>query len=346
MAVRIKFQRGKSEFYTTLSKRVDEYFTKTKKSKNAGFEMVFKTVFYLTWVFGCYYFIMTNQLNHNMYLYYGVWSLMGLGCAFAAVNIGHDSIHGAYSSKKWINTLMSQSFSILGASPYMWDKMHNQAHHMNTNIQDYDEDLNSLPIIRMSPDQPLRKIEKWQHIYAPFFYGLGSLAWVFYKDYRKFFVPDIGGIPNNHKFMNYFGLFFWKFFYYAYMVVLPYYVIELPWQQVLFGFLIMHWFEGFALASIFYMAHVVEGLYFPKPNEDGSIENRWAIHQMHTTADFAPDNFFAKFLTGGLNFQVVHHLYPKICHTHYPEIAKILTKTAAEYNVPYVVNDTFLGAFA
>ena len=107
----------------------------------------------------------------------------------------------------------------------------------------------------------------------------------------------------------------------------------------------MHYFEGLALAIIFMLAHLVEGLHFPKPVE-GNIENKWAIHQLQTTADFAPNNFFAKFFTGGLNFQAVHHLYPKICHTHYPEISKILEKTAKEFDVPYVINPTFFGALA
>ncbi len=344
-AVRIKFQRGKSEFYSTLSKRVDAYFKESGKSKNANFEMIWKTFFFIGWVGTCYYLLMSNQLNDNLWLFYLVWTLLGLGCAFTAVNIGHDAIHGAYSSKKWVNKLMSQSFNILGASAYMWDKMHNQAHHMNTNIQDYDEDLNSIPIIRLSPDQKLRKIQKWQYLYSPIFYGLGSIAWVFFKDYKKFLAKDIGGIVNNHSFFDWISLFFWKFVYYALFIVVPFTMIDgVSWGHILGGFLIMHYFEGLALAIIFMLAHLVEGLHFPKPNEDGSIENRWAIHQLHTTADFAPNNLLAKWYTGGLNFQAVHHLYPKICHTHYPALHEILKVTAKEFDVPYIVNKSFFGA--
>ena len=346
MAVRIKFQRGKSEFYSTLSKRVEEYFKEKKLSKNANFEMVFKTIFFLSWIGACYYLIMFNKVNYNPWLYYGTWSLLGLGCAFAAVNIGHDAIHGAYSSKTWVNKFLSNSFNILGASAYMWGIMHNQAHHMNTNIQDYDEDLNHIPLIRYSPDQKLRKVQRWQHIYAPLFYGVGSIAWVFFKDYRKFFAKDIGGITNNHPPIQYFLLFFWKFVYYTLFIVIPFLVIDMSWQEVLYGFLIMHFFEGLSLAIIFNLAHLVENLHFPKPAEDGSIENRWAIHQMLTTADFARSNFIAKFFTGGLNFQVVHHLYPKICHTHYPAISKIIETTSKEFGVPYTINESFFGALA
>ena len=344
MAQKIKFQRGKSEFYSTLSKRVDEMFEEKKASKNANFEMVFKTFFFLGWIAACYYLLMFTSLNDVVF--YVVWAVLGLGCAFAAVNIGHDAIHGAYSKKKWINDLMSNSFNILGASAYMWNFMHNKAHHMNTNIQDYDEDLNSLPIIRMSPKQPLKPIHKWQHIYAPLFYGLGSISWVFLKDYKKFFSNDIGGYEMNHKFKDYFFLFFWKAVYYTLFIVVPFMIIDRPWNQILGGFLLMHFFEGFALAIIFNLAHLVEELHFPKPDPEGNIENKWAIHQLLTTADFAPNNLIAKWFTGGLNFQAVHHLYPKICHTHYPKISEIMKVTAKEFDVPYVINATFFGALA
>ena len=342
MAQKIKFQRGKSEFYSTLSKRVELYFRENNISKNANFEMVFKTIFFVSWISICYYLLMFTTLS-DVY-FYVTWALLGLGCAFTAVNVGHDAIHGAYSSKKWVNQLMSNSFNILGASAYMWETMHNKAHHMNTNIQDYDEDLNSLSIIRLSPQQPLKKIHRWQHLYSPLFYGLGSLAWVFFKDYKKFFSKDIGGYVQNHKPIHYFSLFFWKFVYYTLFIVVPFVMIGRPWYEILIGFLIMHYFEGLALAVIFMLAHLVEDLHFPKPDKEGNIENQWALHQLYTTADFARKNFIAKWFTGGLNFQAVHHLYPKICHTHYPEISNILEKTAKEFNVPYIYNDSFFGA--
>ena len=38
--------------------------------------------------------------------------------------------------------------------------------------------------------------------------------------------------------------------------------------------------------------------------------------------------------------QVVHHLFPGICHTHYPAIAPIVMDTCKEFNVPYKVYPT------
>mgnify|MGYP006166833045 CR=1 FL=1 len=50
-------------------------------------------------------------------------------------------------------------------------------------------------------------------------------------------------------------------------------------------------------------------------------------------------------LMGGLNYQVEHHLFPSICHVHYPAIAAIVKQTAAEHGVPYLQNESFAKAF-
>lgn len=53
----------------------------------------------------------------------------------------------------------------------------------------------------------------------------------------------------------------------------------------------------------------------------GQIQEAWAEHQMRTTANFATHNKLAAFFLGGLNRQIEHHLFPKVCHIHYGDIA-------------------------
>jgi linoleoyl-CoA desaturase len=38
---------------------------------------------------------------------------------------------------------------------------------------------------------------------------------------------------------------------------------------------------------------------------------------------------------------VEHHLFPRVCHIHYPDIAPIVKATAWEYGIPYMENATF-----
>jgi linoleoyl-CoA desaturase len=66
------------------------------------------------------------------------------------------------------------------------------------------------------------------------------------------------------------------------------------------------------------------------------IENEWAIHQINTTANFATNNKLISWLVGGLNFQIEHHLFPRISHVHYPAISKIIKSTCHEYGIEYI----------
>src|SRR5205807_1978247 len=118
-------------------------------------------------------------------------------------------------------------------------------------------------------------------------------------------------------------------------LVLPLTILHFTWYQVLLGFFVMHFVEGLTLAIVFQLAHVVENTEFPEPNTAGTIQNNWAIHQLATTSDFARKSKMAAFFFGGLNFQAEHHLFPKICHVHYPALSKIVEQTAGEYNVQY-----------
>jgi linoleoyl-CoA desaturase len=103
----------------------------------------------------------------------------------------------------------------------------------------------------------------------------------------------------------------------------------------------MHFVAAIILSVVFQLAHTVEGTTHPLPDECGNIENSWAIHQMNTTVNFATHNKWISWYVGGLNFQVEHHLFPRICHVHYPAIAPIVKKTAEEFGVPYLENPTF-----
>ena len=132
--------------------------------------------------------------------------------------------------------------------------------------------------------------------------------------------------------------------YYFFFLVIPFMVIDLPWQYILIGFIILHMVEGIALALVFQLAHIVEGTHFPSPDEKGMLGSSWETHQMYTTADFACENRFVNYFFGGLNFQIEHHLFPHICHVHYTAIAPIVKQTAEEFNLPYYSHPTYFGA--
>jgi len=340
---KITFQKDNRDFHKTVNQRVTDYFNTNNKSDKGNAFMYFKTFFYMSTLLVAYFGLIFG--GFDLWINNLLWIVFGLSSMFIAVNCGHDAIHGAYSHKKWVNKLMSNSFNLLGANAYVWSIAHNILHHTYTNIDGVDEDIESVPFARIAPSQEWKPIQKYQHIWLFLLYPLGTLSWVFRKDYKKFFQAKIGNYDNrNHPKIEYFNLFFFKALYYFLFIAIPIVMIDMPWYVVFGGFVLGHLFEGLAIAIIFMLAHVVEKVQFLMPDETGSMENNWAIHQMYTTADFGRPEFLTGFLTGGLNFQIEHHLFPKVCHVHYPAVSEIVKETALEYGVPYNDYPTFFSA--
>ncbi len=127
-------------------------------------------------------------------------------------------------------------------------------------------------------------------------------------------------------------------------LVLPMVILPFAWWQILIGFLTMHFICGIILALIFQPAHVLEDTSFFTPDDNGSVENNWAVHQLLTTANFGNKNRAFSWFVGGLNYQIEHHLFPNICHVHYRNLSPIVKATAEEYNIPYHQHKTFLSA--
>ncbi len=156
MTNKIKFAKTNDlDFYSTLNKRVDEYFTNNKISKNANWVMVFKTFFYLT-VLTTTYFILI--LGHStLAIQFLLWIILGFFTAFVGLNISHDAIHGSLSRHKSVNKVLSYSFNIIGANAYLWSIMHNIVHHTYTNIEGHDEDIESVPLLQGVPSSKINE---------------------------------------------------------------------------------------------------------------------------------------------------------------------------------------------
>lgn len=342
--ISFKNDNGK-DFVTDIKAEVNAYFEENNLSKHANAQMVIKTVTLLTLYFGAYALIISG-----MFSYTGMALLcfvMGIGMAGIGFSVSHDALHGAYSSNKTVNKLLGYTFDLLGANGYIWKITHNIVHHTYTNIHEHDEDLEVAAFIRLSPHAEYKAIHKAQHYLAFMAYSLATFFWVFIKDYRYFLKPNLGPYENkSHPKSEWVTLIITKLIYYTYMLVIPMMLLPVTWWQVLIGFTILHLTAGVILGVIFQLAHVVEGTDHPTENDEGDIENAWMIHQMETTSDFAHGNKLLCWYIGGLNYQIEHHLFPRICSIHYPEIAPIVQKVAERHNVPYNYHPTLREAIA
>jgi linoleoyl-CoA desaturase len=274
---------------------------------------------------------------------------MGFGVAGIGLAVMHDANHGAYSNKPWLNNLIGYSLNMVGGNAFNWRVQHNVLHHTYTNIHDVDEDISPRGVLRMTPHGDWKAIHRFQHFYAWFFYGLMTLVWVLVKDLVRLVRYHKDGLVRSQKtntMREAVILAVSKVIYFAYILVLPLLLLDITFLQWLGGFLLMHYIAGFILAIIFQPAHVIDGTEYPLPNENGVMDNTWAVHQLHTTTNYANNNTLLSWYAGGLNFQIEHHLFPNVCHVHYRDISKIVEETALEFGLPYKKHPTFMSALA
>jgi linoleoyl-CoA desaturase len=334
------------DFINDLRQKVKDYFETNHISRNANAGMVIKTIVMLS-LYLLPYFVMISGLVTSGPAIFLLWIIMGFGMAGVGLSIMHDAAHRSYSKKQWINTMLAHSLNILGGSVITWQYQHNILHHGYTNIDGYDEDIDPGIIMRFSPTKPRYFMHRFQHIYAWVLYGLMSLMWSINKDFKQLrrYHKEGAVLSSNKSYPRMiFNLIISKLVFYGIILVIPLIVLPIPWWMVVIGYLSMQFVCGLILAVIFQTAHVVPETNYFIPNEEGNIENNWAIHQLMTTSDYAPKSKLFSWYVGGLNYQVEHHLFPNICHVHYKKIANLVRETAHEYKLPYNVKPTFLSA--
>ena len=339
----IKFiPQDKNEFFNILKVRVEEYFSKNNLSRNYNSKMVLKTIILITVYIAP--FLLVILLNPPLWISLLLWSIAGVGMAGVGMSVMHDANHGAYTNSKKMNNFIGLTLNICGGSSHNWKLQHNIMHHTYTNISGMDNDIDDKIGMRFSPHTKQYGIQKLQFIYAFLLYGIVTLYWATLKDFiqlRRYTKLGINPNSKSENFILLMKIICNKILYFFVALFLPIYFLNLPAGEIVLGFLLMHFISGVILSVVFQMAHTVDGTSHPMPNEEGNIENSWAIHQMNTTVNFSRKSKWISWYLGGLNFQVEHHLFPKICHVHYPAISPIVKATAEEFSVPYLDNTTF-----
>ena len=169
------------------------------------------------------------------------------------------------------------------------------------------------------------------------------LQWTVMKDFKWFFgEAHIGNQKNiKHPFREYVVLIISKVWYFGATLALPLLVLSAPAWQIVIAWIILHILPGLTFALIFQVTHVYDGTTYPLPDNDGNIDNNYALHVMDTTADFSRQNRLGNWLMGAINIHVIHHIFPTICHTHYPALTRILKEVADEFGIKYQENPNF-----
>ncbi|HEY4186211.1 MAG TPA: acyl-CoA desaturase [Polyangia bacterium] len=330
-------------FFRELKRRVDAYFDGTGLRRRDNPQMYLKTAVILTWCAASYGLLVFAAATW--------WQAvpLALSLALASTAIGfsvqHDGNHGAYSRSRIVNGLMGGTLDVMGASSYVWHWKHNIFHHTYTNLSGADEDINVGLFGRLSPVQPHRGIYRLQQFYLFGLYGFMTMKWQLFDDFKNI---GQGRIAENRfprpRRWGLFGLVGGKVIFAGWAFVLP--MFFHAWWKVLLFYGGTAFIGAVVTSVVFQLAHCVETSTFPAVPASGKVSNTWAIHQVETTVNFSPRNRWLTWYLGGLNYQIEHHLFPKICHVHYPKLSRIVEAVCNEHGVRYNAYGTLLPAMS
>ena len=331
----MKFKsKNNSDFFTELIKKVDDYID-AKGGNRFGDHKIYLKGLFLVALYCCSYILLLSR-NFNAFASALLVIAMGLTGVMIVFNIVHDASHKVLFKNKTYNRLAAYFGDLMGMNSYIWNIRHNIQHHTFTNVAGGDVLLDSIPFIRVSPQQKKFLIHKYQVFYVPLLYMLYSIFWVFFIDINMFKQKNMGNYKNiSHAWQEWVKLFCFKSFYLFYMIIFPAFIINIPLSTVLAGFLIYHIAAGMLLSLVVVLGHCVEGAEYTAPNEEGIIENSWMQHEWNATYDCNTDSKLLHWITGGLNTHIAHHLFPKLCYRHYYAVTKIIKEHCAEHQIHY-----------
>jgi linoleoyl-CoA desaturase len=280
----------------------------------------------------------------------GVWAELAsvAGLVAATILIGfcvqHDANHGAYFRSRRFNHLMGWTAdALLGFSSYAWRVKHNVAHHTYTNVDGYDDDITQTPFARLAPSQAPHPRYRLQHLYIWPLYCVMAFRWQTGADIAALIRGRIGSSPMRvPRRWDLVGLVAGKAIFICWAIVAP--LLVYPWWVVIAGYMAFSMTTSLVTATTFQLAHCVEEAGFASADELAVDKRVWAIHEVETTVDFCPRNTVLTWVLGGLNYQIEHHLFPRVAHTHYPQIAEIVRRNAAKHGVRYFAQPSLRAA--
>lgn len=301
----------------------------------------FRAFFYIALYFSLLYRICTTGLTWPLAFAHGVAQ------AAIGLNVQHDSNHGAASKKSWVNDLLGFGADMIGGCKWLWMTQH-WTHHAFTNHDVKDPDsFNAEPMLLFN-DYPLghAKRKAYHAFQALYFLPVLSFYWLSMVinpqtvDLKHRGVESVGlNVENEFLISRRKYAVLLRLIYVTFTIARPIQLSYTSGSSVLLTMvqiLTMGAAESLSLATLFSLSHNFEHVStdpMKQMREDGKPVC-WFKSQVETSSTYG--SFIAGYLTGGLNFQVEHHLFPRMCSAHYPYIAPKVREICKKHGVQYI----------
>ena len=300
-----------SEFAKELKEEKDKYFKSVENTPYARGGIYEKITVYskfiiITLLLLCskYYSIIENRYFCSI--------LYGISMNLVFFNITHGANHGELIKHypKWFSKLSQYFNFFLGTSHLDWIQWHNVSHHQYTNTHN-DIDQNRPKYTRLHKYIKYKIFYKYQHYYIWFLYLFVYIIF----------------IKRN------------IIYYTSYFILNNLIIYILNNQYCLGNLLVESIIFGFIFVMFNHVTHTnIKTDYKPK------IKDCWYEHQMRTTSNFYKNNYLITHLTGGVDYQIEHHIFTSIHHYHSPALSKIISRVSKKHNIPYLSFDNYFQA--
>eukprot|EP00195_Chlamydomonas_chlamydogama_P013126 CAMPEP_0202904742 /NCGR_PEP_ID=MMETSP1392-20130828/30911_1 /ASSEMBLY_ACC=CAM_ASM_000868 /TAXON_ID=225041 /ORGANISM="Chlamydomonas chlamydogama, Strain SAG 11-48b" /LENGTH=430 /DNA_ID=CAMNT_0049592531 /DNA_START=222 /DNA_END=1514 /DNA_ORIENTATION=- len=294
------------------------------------------------------------KTSYAYYLGFMAWLILLLSAAFymaaygctlpAAVTvalfwqqvafIGHDAGHHAITHQRHKDNVLGLVINaFVGIGLSWWNNTHN-VHHTVPNSADCDADIQFMPLIANSPlyfnslfskyhdheltfDETARRLISYQHLSF-----LPLLMIARYGLYLQSLKQVLGGRVYVHRWLE-LGAQLFFFAWYGLLVSL----LPSVGDRVLFvlashaAFSILH----LQICLSHFTCHVYEGL---------PPENEWMATQLSGTMNWSCPTWLDWF-HGGLQFQIEHHLFPRLPRHHLRKVSEMVRPLCQELGLRY-----------
>lgn len=329
---------SRSKFHDALLKRIDTHFEKRDIKSPPILAWFIYFAIYAGLI--CSYYLQFVIFNDSNTIQVILAMLLGMFCALLGSHPLHDASHCSITRNPRIWLAFASTHDLFnGASSAVWAYQHILGHHPYTNIANADPDISvheTHDIRRILPSQRWYQIYTNQKIYVPILYAFLAIK-TRLQDFVIIYITKMNGKIRINPLSREQTILFWsgKIFFLTYRILIPVYFFNFTWSKTLFLLFVSDVVMSYWLAFTFQANHVVQEVQLPFETKQGYESVDWAEMQLSTTLDYDTSSTACRLLTGALNLQAVHHLFPHVHQFFYTELSPIVSSVAKEFNVNY-----------
>lgn len=248
-----------------------------------------------------------------------------------AVNYWHDGLHFSLSTDWRVNAWLPYLFPYY-SSPWMWYHEHVIGHHAYPNIKHRDPDLAHAPqLMREHSSIRWKTIHvgqaQWYRVLLVWSVALG-IGLSLLNDAKATIKMSYNNVvpfmfPSCPRFVAHV---LGRVGYVFLMHIWPYFCFTW-WKALIWATL-----PGIFLSLCFMVNTQINHL----TNDCAhASDTNFYKHQVVTAQNFGIDSHFCYYFSGGLNYQIEHHLFPTVNHCHLPALSRGVRVICGRHGVPY-----------